>query len=240
MNSAPTLLAVFAHPDDESLVAGGTLAKYADDGWRVILVCATRGEWGPISDEALADYENLGNVREAELRAACEVLGISEVQFLNLPDGSVRWALEEDETIFINFVEKIYDWQPQIIITHDAQGLYGHDDHIAIFEFVTKAVRENSSTEIWCATYPPGLINEVTSALMEANLPQSFWDISPEQFGVPREAITKEIDVSEYCKHKLEALHCHRTQMLPEHALTAIPAEIFARYFGREFFVVQG
>src|SRR5689334_14232479 len=110
-----TLLAVFAHPDDESLVAGGTLACYAAEGWQTALLCATRGEWGPISDYELADYENLGEVRENELRAACKVLGVSWLRFLDLDDGGVEAARDaEEETVTLEkIVRAIRELRPQ-------------------------------------------------------------------------------------------------------------------------------
>src|SRR6266550_2207519 len=90
LDKRPGLLAIFAHPDDESLAMGGTLARYSHAGVEVSLVCATRGEWGSISDPALATRENLAEVREGELRAACQVLGISQLHFLDCPDGDVN------------------------------------------------------------------------------------------------------------------------------------------------------
>src|SRR6266536_2003692 len=86
-----TVLAVFAHPDDESLACGGTLARLADSGVRVILMCASRGESGSISDPALVPDGDLGAVRTGELREAAEVLGIAEMIILDHPDGDLRW-----------------------------------------------------------------------------------------------------------------------------------------------------
>ena len=87
-----TVLAVFAHPDDESLACGGTLARLADAGARVVLLCASRGEGGSISDPALVPDGDLGRVREHELREAARVLGIAEVLVLDHPDGELRWV----------------------------------------------------------------------------------------------------------------------------------------------------
>ena len=87
-----TILAVFAHPDDESLACGGTLARAADAGAKVVLLCATRGESGSISDPALVPDGDLGRVRARELAEAAAILGLSEVIVLDHPDGDLRWA----------------------------------------------------------------------------------------------------------------------------------------------------
>src|SRR5436305_12169867 len=92
--SRDCLLAVFAHPDDESLVAGGALAACAAAGVEVALVCATRGELGPIAEAGLATRETLAAAREAELRAAGRALGVSAVECLGYPDGELAWCDE--------------------------------------------------------------------------------------------------------------------------------------------------
>src|SRR5215469_7617350 len=86
-----TVLAVFAHPDDESLACGGTLARLADAGARVVLICGSRGESGSVSDPALVNGEGLGAVRTRELAAAASVLGVNDVIVLSHPDGDLRW-----------------------------------------------------------------------------------------------------------------------------------------------------
>src|SRR5437773_6940286 len=87
-----TILAVFAHPDDESLACGGTLARAADAGANVVLLCATRGERGSISDATLVPDGDLGRVRTNELREAAAVLGVSDVAIYDHPDGDLRWS----------------------------------------------------------------------------------------------------------------------------------------------------
>ena len=97
------LLAVFAHPDDEAFGTGGTLARYAGEGVRVALVCATRGEVGGIADPSLATRETLGQVRETELRCAAQALGISDVIFLGYRDSGMAGTPEnEDPRAFVN------------------------------------------------------------------------------------------------------------------------------------------
>ena len=98
-----SLLAVFAHPDDEAFGTGGTLSQYAVDGTKVYLVCATRGEVGEISDPSYATPETLGQVREGELRCAAETMGVAELIFLDYRDsGMVGTPENVDPRAFIN------------------------------------------------------------------------------------------------------------------------------------------
>src|SRR5581483_4455027 len=101
MASGPTLLAVFAHPDDESYLCGGTLARYAAAGVRVVLACATRGEAGEIADLGLASADTLATVREAELRAAAAPLGVAEIHLLDYRDGTLM------DVPFLEGVERV-------------------------------------------------------------------------------------------------------------------------------------
>ncbi|HZS08534.1 MAG TPA: PIG-L deacetylase family protein [Blastocatellia bacterium] len=257
MSEQASLLAVFAHPDDESLVAGGALAKYARAGVRTALVSATRGEWGPISDEALADYETLGEVREAELRAACEVLGVRWLRFLDLPDGGVSWAIEEGSEPLGKVVRAIRELRPQVVITFGPDGLYGHEDHIAVGRLTTEACSISHCDDVFpehfregllphhpdnlfYGVFPQGLVNEMAERLARSGMPSDLWGIPPERFGVPPETITHVIDVTDCARDKLAALRCHRTQLSADHAFAEITPELFARYLGSEYFSLHG
>ena len=250
-----TLLAVFAHPDDESLVAGGTLARYAAAGWQTALLCATRGEWGPISDYELADYENLGEVRERELRAACEVLGISWLRFLDLADGGIEAVLgttEETQTLE-KLVRAIRELRPSIVITFGPDGLYGHADHIAIGQLTAKAcalafdpnafselmnedLTAHEVPELLYATVPQGFYPNLITRLAAAGHTTHLWGIPPERFGVPPEEIARTIDITPFLERKLAALRCHRTQLDDSHAFTRLTLELATELFRHEFF----
>lgn len=129
----PVLLAVFAHPDDESFAAGGTLAKYAAAGIRVILVSATRGEAG-IAELDAADTARL---REVELRAAAGILGVSRLEFLDYLDGQLEWA--DEKQVANRLIEIFRQEKPGVVITFGPDGISGHPDHVAIHHFVTRA-----------------------------------------------------------------------------------------------------
>jgi LmbE family N-acetylglucosaminyl deacetylase len=135
------LLVIFAHPDDEGGTSG-TLAYYIARGAAVTLACATRGEVGEISDPILATPETLGEVREAELRAACAHLGIEDVRFLGYRDsGMVDTPPNNDprslhqaplDSVVAQLVGLIRDVRPHAIITFEPAGGYGHPDHLAV------------------------------------------------------------------------------------------------------------
>src|SRR3954454_17213823 len=136
-----SLLGIFAHPDDEGTMSGAIL-KYGKEGVATGLVCATRGEVGEISDPALATPENLGKVREGELRAAVTVLGVKYLWFLDYRDSGMMGTPENDhpgnfvqadkEEALGKIVKIIRDFKPTVMVTFDPTGGYGHPDHVTI------------------------------------------------------------------------------------------------------------
>ncbi len=140
--SKQTLLAVLAHPDDESFGMGGTLALYASRGVDVYLVCATRGEVGEVAPEMLKGFEAIGELRESELRCAAGTLGLKEVFFLDYRDSGMPGSADNKhpqalaaqplDEVAANVVCYIRQLKPQIVLTFDPFGGYGHPDHIAI------------------------------------------------------------------------------------------------------------
>jgi LmbE family N-acetylglucosaminyl deacetylase len=133
------LMEIFAHPDDESLGTGGTLVKYAAEGIETYLVTATRGEHGWWGSEA--DYpgpEALGGIRETELRSAAQVLGLREVIFLDYVDGELDTAPAQE--VIARLAAHIRRIRPDVVVTFNPDGVYGHPDHIAISQLATAAI----------------------------------------------------------------------------------------------------
>src|SRR5215470_11272832 len=131
----PRLMAVLAHPDDECLGMGGTLAKYASEGVEVFLLTATRGDGGRYRGYRPGDPQHpgtatLAKIREAELRAAASVLGVCEVSFLDYHDQ--RLDLANPHEVISAIVDRLRRVQPDIVVTFGPDGGYGHPDHIAI------------------------------------------------------------------------------------------------------------
>ncbi len=137
------LMAVLAHPDDESLGVGGTLAKYASEAADVFLVTATRGEGGrfrgiPRGDDRHPGAEALARIREAELRAAAAALGICDVSLLGYRDQQLDRA--DPREAIGRIVARVRALRPDVVVTFGPDGAYGHPDHIAISQFTTAAI----------------------------------------------------------------------------------------------------
>ncbi len=163
--SEKTILAVLAHPDDESFGMGGTLALYAERGVNVYLVCATRGEVGEAPPELMKGYSSVAELREAELRCAAGKLGLKDVFFLNYrdsgmpgsPDNSHPRALAAQplDEVAENVACYIRKLQPQVILTFDPIGGYRHPDHIAIQRATVKAFEMAADPGIITENLPP-------------------------------------------------------------------------------------
>ncbi len=241
------MLAVTAHPDDECFGVGGTLAHYAASGADVFLVCATRGEVGEISDPALATPATLGQVREQELRSSCRVLGIHEPILLDYRDSGMAGTPENQHPASLNMAspdavvarltDLIRQMKPDVVLTFDSNGGYGHPDHIAVHRHTGAAIAANqgkASPRLYYFAIPRSLFR----AMVAHTPPDSpFHQRDPETMGAPDEAITTQINVSAYVDTKLQAMACHRTQMRPDGPFSQMPKEEISRFFGTEHFI---
>jgi LmbE family N-acetylglucosaminyl deacetylase len=159
-----TLLAVLAHPDDESFGMGGTLAYYASRGAQVFLVCATRGEVGEVAPEKLEGFGSIAELRESELRCAAGILGLAGVYFLDYrdsgmpgsPDNSHPQALAAQplEVVAAKVAGYIRQLQPDIVLTFDPIGGYRHPDHVAIHKAAVRGF-ELASDPSFSSDLPP-------------------------------------------------------------------------------------
>lgn len=148
-NHKATLLAVLAHPDDESFGMGGTLALYAERGVEVHLVCATRGEAGEVGPEYLLDFTSIAELREAELRCAAGHLGLAGVHMLNYRDSGMAGSSDNEhpaalinaplDEVAAQVADLIRTFRPQVVLTFDPIGGYRHPDHIHIHKAATQA-----------------------------------------------------------------------------------------------------
>jgi LmbE family N-acetylglucosaminyl deacetylase len=232
-----TILAVFAHPDDESLACGGTLARLADGGARVVLLCASRGENGSVSDQSLVATRDLAHVRSDELLEAARTLGIADVLICDHPDGDLRWA--DVSELHDEIVGAIVRYQPDAVITFAEDGLYWHLDHIGVHERTYTAVRSlgAEAPPLYYVTIPKGLMRAVVEAAGEVSFTDTkFWGIEADAFGEAAKPPTFVIDVRAWVSRKLAALSCHRTQMGPSHPFIRIDELQARRLLGLEHF----
>jgi len=257
-----TLLAIFAHPDDEAFGTGGTLARYAAEGADIVLVCATRGEAGEIADKNLATPESLGQVRENELRCAAGALGISEVIFLGYRDSGMAGTPEnEDPRAFVNapaeevvaqLVGIIRRARPDVIVTFEPNGGYGHPDHIAAHHHTIAAFHAAADP----ARYPEQGEAWQASKLFYNTIPRSFFLTMRDQLeamgedtsafarfeeagaGWPDDQIHVTLDVAEEIEAKWTALNCHRTQFGPDNLFRRLPEKVTRQIMSREHFAL--
>lgn len=242
--SGEVLLAVIAHPDDEHLCGAGTLAVHAAERGPVHVVCATRGEYGPIADPVLATREALPGVRERELRASCAELGVSNVSFLDLPDAGVAWAAEERDSL-TRLVRTIRELRPRTLITFGADGVYGHSDHVAVHALTVRARAAAGDAAVTTAGFPahrvPRMFYPVWTQtwvreLLAALPGTSVWDIDPSHFTAQLTAQTICVDVTSVLERKLRALHFHRTQLTPQNTLGKLSGALARKFLGNECF----
>jgi LmbE family N-acetylglucosaminyl deacetylase len=167
----PRMLGVFAHPDDETFCAGGTLAKYVAAGWEVMVISATRGQAGQIRDPLAATRHTLGQVREREFYAACKHLGVHHARVLDYMDGTLQDVDGHELTGAI--VQIIRAFRPDVVITFGPDGAYGHPDHIAIGAAATRAFEQAGSPRHFPEQLAAGRRLHRPSQLYHSYFPQS-------------------------------------------------------------------
>ena len=202
---ARTLLLLFAHPDDETFLTGGTVCRYSAEGVRVVLATATRGESGKPGAPALCSAEELPAMRERELRRAAAVLGIQEIHLLGYRDREL--AAAPHDAIRAQLVTLIRRERPQVVVSFDPNGCNLHPDHIAISRFATDAVVAAADSRFAPEQAPAFAV------------PRYAWVAGRRPWQVVREAdpgacpgVDFLLDVSACAERKLAALKAHATQ----------------------------
>lgn len=257
-----SILAVFAHPDDEAFGTGGTLACYAASGADVYLVCATRGEAGEISDPSFATPETLGEVREDELRCAAETVGVKELIFLDYRDSGMEGTPENDHPdAFVNaprdevipsLVGIMRRLRPDIVVTFEPYGGYGHPDHIAIHQHTVAAFHSAANPEefpdlgpVWQAkrlfytAIPRSFFLEMRTQMDRLGMDTSdFERFDDPKVGWPDELVNVSINISDTVEDKWDALECHRTQFGPSNLFRRLPDEQVKKLMSVEHFAL--
>ncbi|HLH22203.1 MAG TPA: N-acetyl-1-D-myo-inositol-2-amino-2-deoxy-alpha-D-glucopyranoside deacetylase [Chloroflexota bacterium] len=260
-DAALTLMAVHAHPDDEAIGTGGTLARYAAEGVRTVLVTCTDGAVGEIVDPTVATPETLAAVRADELRTASELLGVSALHCLGYRDSGMMgtpenddprsfWRADLDEATG-RLVALIRQERPQVIVTYDENGFYGHPDHIqtnrvsvAAFHaagdparYPEQGLAPWAPSKLYYAAVPISRLREFGRRLRELDIEAPFGENADEpEFGTPDERIVATIDARPYARVKREALAVHRSQVGPETFFLLLPPPVWEETMGTEYF----
>ena len=234
-----TLMAVLAHPDDESFGMGGTLALYAQKGYEIHVICATLGEAGTVDDEYLQNYDNIAALREAELRCATESLGVNQLHLLGYRDSGMPGTPENEhpnaqinhsvEEVAGKVVKYIREIKPEIVLTFDPIGGYKHPDHIHIQKATTLAFEKADDASF----YPEAGSPFKPLALYYHLFPRAFlrwatrlmplFGMNPRKWGRNKDIDLKSllevdfpthvrIDIREVADTKRKAGACHASQ----------------------------
>jgi N-acetyl-1-D-myo-inositol-2-amino-2-deoxy-alpha-D-glucopyranoside deacetylase len=263
--SALRLLAVHAHPDDETITMGGLLALCADRGIATSVICCTDGRMATIFDPEYAAKEaeirpRLKEIREEELRRACRILGVSEVHFLEYGDSGMAgtetndlqgsfWRADMDEAVR-RVVAHIRAFRPHVVVTYDGNGGYGHPDHIQAHRVTLLAVEAAYHSlypelgeswrvsKLYYTAFPLSEARRAVEVARSSGMRPPFGEADPEtlEFVTPDDWVTTVVDCRDQLDRKQEALRAHRSQLTEDFALLSVPQEMLRDLFPNEHF----
>ncbi len=254
------MLVITAHPDDESFGPGGTLARYAQEGVQVHLICATRGEAGGSDDDNLGDCEDLACRREKELRCAAQILGLAGVHLLGYRDSGMTGSPDnqhpqalfqaDPEQVAGQIAEFIVQLRPQVVVTFDPYGGYGHPDHIAVhrasvcaWERVQTGLLppEDRPRKLYYTTFPRTLLRWIVRIMpLLGRDPSALGknkDIDLRAVAAHTIPITTHIDIRAYYDLRERAAACHSSQLSGPSSISGwIPQWLLKQVRGTETF----
>jgi LmbE family N-acetylglucosaminyl deacetylase len=249
-NNPLTLMAVHAHPDDEASSTGGILAKYSAEGVRTVLVTCTNGELGDLPggvkpDDEAHDEAVVVESRLRELQESCRALGVTNLERLGYHDsGMAGWASNDAPEAFAQLpvdtaaaplIELIERYQPQVVVTYDDFGFYGHPDHIQAHRITVAALdAAGSNAKLYFPTVRRSVLPAFRERMVEMGMEPP--DFDEEHFGVPDEQIAATIDCRAHADAKRAALTAHASQQ-DNLFFLRFPPEAFVEIFGIEEFV---
>lgn len=247
-----TLVSFHAHPDDEAIPTGGTIAKAAKDGHRVVLVFATKGEHGEVEEGFLDAGETLAERRVQETHRSAEVLGASRVEFLGYVDSGMMGTPENDapgafwqadiDDAAAKLAAILREENADVVTIYDDHGVYGHPDHIQVHRVGVRAAELAGTRRVYEST---GNRDAIQGGLLEAREMgvEMPGDLDPEafaEFGVTDAEITTEIDVTDFLDIKRAAMRAHASQIAETSFFLSVPDEFFARAFAQEWYIRRG
>jgi len=250
-----TLVAFHAHPDDECISTGGSLARASAEGHRVVLVIATNGDFGEVPED-LAENETLVDRRRVEVQRSAEILGIHRVAWLGYKDsGMTGWEQNADPESFLQadleaaaqrLAAILREEAADVLTTYDWHGNYGHPDHIKVHTVGNRAGELAGTPAIFEATVNRDAIVRWMEAARAAGaeLADEFDPNGPSDdgnpMGTPESELTHEVDVSAYTDRKKESIRCHVSQVTDTGFFLQMPDDAFNAAFGTEWFIKLG
>jgi LmbE family N-acetylglucosaminyl deacetylase len=244
-----TLVAFHAHPDDESIAMGGVIAKAADEGHRVVLVVATKGELGEVEEGFLKPGEDLGECRVRETLACAEVLGVARVEFLGYVDSGMAgtppndapgcfWQADVEEAA-TRLAAILDEEKADLLTVYDENGAYGHPDHIQVHRVGIRAAELAGTPRIYMNTINRDHFQRSFAEAAEAGIEMPE-EVNPDdlpELGVPEERITTTVDVRPWLPRKREAMAAHASQISETSFFLTMAPQLFEGGFGQEWFI---
>jgi len=240
-----TLVSFHAHPDDECIACGGVIRKAHEDGHRVVLVVATRGELGEIPEGFLDDGEELWQRRVVETQASADILGVDRVEFLGYTDSGMMGEPTNDQpgTFWTADVEEaaaklaaiLREENADVLTVYDDHGGYGHPDHIQVHRVGMRAAELAGTPRVYQATINRDRAQAGRAERGDVEMPDLADD-----FGTPESEITCAVDVTKYADQKRAAMRAHASQISEQSFFLALPDEAFRFTFGTEWFIREG
>ena len=246
-----TLVFFHAHPDDEAIATGGTMARAAAEGHRVVLVCATKGELGEVAEGFLASGESLTDRRVREVHAAAEVLGAQRVAFLGYRDSGMDgepttkdpecFAMADRDEAATRLAAILREEDAEVLTVYDERGNYGHPDHIQVHRVGIRAAAMAGTPRVYESTMNRDfLIELMTTRAAEMADIEDAPDPEEMELGMPAAMITTTVDVRAYVGQKRAAMVAHSSQIPEDSFFLQLPPEAFAAAFGQEWFIRRG
>ena len=243
-----TLVCFHAHPDDEAISTGGTMAQAVADGHRVVLVVATRGELGEVADGFLREGETLAERRVAETEAAAAVLGVHRVAFLGYRDsgmadeGSNRapgcfWQADVEEAAG-RLAVILSEERADVLTVYDERGVYGHPDHIQVHRAGVRAAALAGVERVYEATVNRDAARRDLAGAEPGVGPEI--DVDAMELGVAEDVLTTAVDVRAWIDVKRSAMRAHASQISEQSWFLAIPDDRFLAAFGTEWYIRRG
>jgi LmbE family N-acetylglucosaminyl deacetylase len=243
-----TLVCFHAHPDDEAIMTGGTMARAARDGHRVVVVFATRGELGEVDDGVLAESEGLGERRAIESQRAADVLGVARVEFLGYWDSGMAgedtngaddaFASADVEAAAVRLAEILREEDAEVFTAYDERGGYGHPDHVMVHDVGLRAAALAGTPRVYCATVSREHFQMLARERL-SELPPAVDVPDPDELdlGVAEARITTFVDVRPQLSLKRAAMAAHASQIGETSFFLSLDDDLFAETFGTEWFI---